>query len=112
MLVQILCVNERVQVVNEVRTCTFVCIHEENVNACSFLVAIMMLTHQHLSPLPSLPLTLSLRLLLFLPHSVGQPKHSRVMAGGLEGEFFFGSKAEVSTKLFDPNLLINSSQVT
>ena len=27
--------------------------------------------------------------------SVGQPKHSRVMAGGLEGEFFFGSKAEV-----------------
>ena len=28
-------------------------------------------------------------------HSVGQPKHSRVMAGGLEGEFFFGSKAEV-----------------
>ena len=30
-------------------------------------------------------------------HSVGQPKHSRVMAGGLEGEFFFGSKAEVCT---------------
>ena len=30
-----------------------------------------------------------------LVHSVGQPKHSRVMAGGLEGEFFFGSKAEV-----------------
>ena len=30
-------------------------------------------------------------------YSVGQPKHSRVMAGGLEGEFFFGSKAEVCT---------------
>lgn len=30
----------------------------------------------------------------FFP-SVGQPKHTRVMAGGLEGEFFFGSKAEV-----------------
>ena len=32
--------------------------------------------------------------------SVGQPKHSRVMAGGLEGEYFFGSKAEVRVNWF------------
>jgi hypothetical protein len=37
-------------------------------------------------------------------YSVGQPKHSRVMAGGLEGEFFFGSKAEVCTS--DPSQLV------
>jgi len=28
--------------------------------------------------------------------SVGRPKHVRVMAGALEGEYFVGPKAEVS----------------
>jgi len=33
----------------------------------------------------------------FVPylHSVGRPKHVRLMAGGLEGDMFIGPKAEV-----------------
>lgn len=30
------------------------------------------------------------------PHSIGRPKHARVMTGGLEGDVFMGPKAEVS----------------
>lgn len=30
------------------------------------------------------------------PHSVGRPKHMRVMAGALEGDLFIGPKAEVT----------------
>ena len=30
-------------------------------------------------------------------HSIGRPKHARVMTGGLEGDVFIGPKAEVST---------------
>ena len=29
-----------------------------------------------------------------LLHSIGRPKHVRVMAGGLEGDVFLGPKAE------------------
>ena len=29
-------------------------------------------------------------------HSIGRPKHARVMTGGLEGDVFMGPKAEVS----------------
>lgn len=32
---------------------------------------------------------------LTCPHSVGRPKHMRVMAGALEGDLFIGPKAEV-----------------
>lgn len=32
------------------------------------------------------------------PHSVGRPKHMRVMAGALEGDLFIGPKAEVTPR--------------
>ena len=34
-------------------------------------------------------------LLCFSLHSVGRPKHVRVMAGALEGDIFIGPRAEV-----------------
>lgn len=43
---------------------------------------------------------------------VGQPKHSRVMAGGLEGEFFFGSKAEEHRGLLNIRYPIEHGIVT
>lgn len=39
-------------------------------------------------PLPTSP--------VLCPHSVGRPKHMRVMAGALEGDLFIGPKAEVT----------------